>query len=111
LAAHPVLLNLTTHVTIVLELGFPILIWVRLLRPLQLAGVVLMHLAIDLGLGLTEFSLAMIAGVLAFLSEIRLRGTSGQGQATSLKWYESLHRPLGPERGARGGHRSSPGGI
>ena len=35
LAAYPLLLNLATHVSLALELGYPILIWVRVLRPLR----------------------------------------------------------------------------
>ena len=49
-----------------MRLGYPILVWVRPIRPLMMAAVVLMHIGIGLTLGLTEFSLAMIAGNLAF---------------------------------------------
>jgi Vitamin K-dependent gamma-carboxylase len=74
LAAYPVLLNLATHAGLLLELSYPVLIWVRKLRPLLLVAVVQLHLGIDLLLGLTEFGLAMIAANLAFVSGPWLRG-------------------------------------
>ncbi len=67
LIAYPGLLALATHGALALEVGYPVLVWVRPLRPLLIAGAVAMHLGIDLTLGLTEFGLAMIAGNLAFL--------------------------------------------
>ena len=73
LAAYPLLLNAMTHGALLLEIGYPVLIWVRPLRPLWIAGVVLMHAAIGLTLGLFEFSLAMVAGNLAFASGPWLR--------------------------------------
>lgn len=67
LARHPLLLQFGTHATIALELLFPILIWLPGWRPWLLAAAVLMHLGIALGMGLIEFSLAMVAGLLAFI--------------------------------------------
>jgi hypothetical protein len=64
---HPSLLQLGTHAGIALEISYPVLIWVRPLRPLVLGAVLLMHLGIDQMLGLTEFSLAMLAANVAFL--------------------------------------------
>ncbi len=66
LADHPRWLELATHGTIALEILYPILIWFRGWRPWLLAGAVAMHLGIALAMGLTEFSLTMIAGNLAF---------------------------------------------
>ena len=68
LASHPRVLELATHATIALELLYPILVWFRGWRPWLIAGAVAMHLGIALAMGLTEFSLAMIAGNLAFVS-------------------------------------------
>jgi hypothetical protein len=68
LAAFPSFLNVLTHAGLFLEVSYPVLIWVRKLRPLILASVVMMHAGIDLILGLTEFGLAMIAANLAFVS-------------------------------------------
>jgi hypothetical protein len=74
LAAYPRFLNFLTHATVALEVLYPVLVWVRVLRPLMLVGMILLHVGIDLTLGLREFSLAMIAGNLAFVSGAWLRG-------------------------------------
>ncbi len=77
LAAYPLLLNALTHVALFLETTYPVLIWPRPARPLVLAGVAGMHLAIGLTLGLFEFSLAMLAANLAFVSGPWLRSLVG----------------------------------
>jgi hypothetical protein len=73
-AAYPALLSLATHAGVVLEIAYPVLIWVGKLRPLLLVSAAMMHFGIDLLLGLTEFGLAMIAANLAFASGGWLRG-------------------------------------
>jgi predicted DCC family thiol-disulfide oxidoreductase YuxK len=50
-----------------------VLVWVRPIRPLVMTAIFLMHIGIGLTLGLTEFSLAMIAGNLAFCDARWLR--------------------------------------
>ena len=67
LIAYPGFLAVATHGALALEVAYPVLVWVRPLRPLLLVGAIAMHVSIDLTLGLTEFGLAMIAGNLAFL--------------------------------------------
>ena len=53
---------------------YPILIWVPILRPLMIAGAIVLHLGIAIvAPGLTEFGLAMIAANLAFVSGSWLR--------------------------------------
>jgi hypothetical protein len=74
LAAYPDLINLLTHATVALELLYPVLVWVKPLRPLMILGMVGLHIGIDRVMGLTEFSLAMIAGNLAFITGAQLRG-------------------------------------
>jgi predicted DCC family thiol-disulfide oxidoreductase YuxK len=75
LANWPLLINLLTHASLTIELLYPVLIWVRIVRPLWLASVVAMHLGIAvISPGLTEFALAMLAGNLAFFSGSWLRG-------------------------------------
>ena len=74
LAAYPRFLNFLTHSTVALEILYPVLVWVRVLRPIMVVAMILLHVGIDLTLGLTEFSLAMIAGNLAFVSGSWLRG-------------------------------------
>jgi len=83
LAAYPLVLNLATHGALALEVGYPVLIWFKPLRPLLIASVFLMHVGIDLTLGLTEFGLAMLAGNLAFASGPWLRGLSAKTRGQS----------------------------
>ena len=74
LAAWPLVLNFLTHASLAFELLYPILIWVPILRPLTMAGAVVLHLGIAMvAPGLTEFGLAMIAANLAFFSAAWLR--------------------------------------
>jgi hypothetical protein len=85
LAGYPSLLAAATHAGLLLEISYPLLIWVRKLRPLLLAAVVLMHFGIDLTLGLTEFGLAMIAADLTFASGPWLRGlVTGRRQPSGV---------------------------
>ncbi len=82
LAGWPSILNLLTHASLAFELLYPVLIWVPVLRPLMIAGAILLHLGIAIvAPGLTEFGLAMIAANLAFCSGIWIRGlVSGRDQ-------------------------------
>jgi len=75
LAAWPWAVNLLTHLSLALELLYPVLIWVGIMRPLLLTGIVALHLGIAvINPGLTEFALIMIAANLAFVSGSWLRG-------------------------------------
>jgi predicted DCC family thiol-disulfide oxidoreductase YuxK len=75
LAAWPWLINLFTHLSLALELLYPVLIWVPIMRPLLLAGIVALHGGIAvINPGLTEFALIMIGANLAFVSGGWLRG-------------------------------------
>jgi predicted DCC family thiol-disulfide oxidoreductase YuxK len=86
MAAYPRLIEAATHVGLLLELGLPFLLWCKPLRPLGLAIGVVMHASIGLMLGLTTFSLAMIAGCLAFTSGPWLRSlVAGDGPADAAK--------------------------
>lgn len=83
LASFPLLLQLGTHLGLLMELSYPIAIWIPQIRPLMMALVVLMHLAIGFTLGLVEFSLAMIVGNIAFASGAWLRSlAAGQGSGS-----------------------------
>lgn len=86
LANFPALLQLGTHLTIALELLYPILIWFRGWRPWVLAGALGMHVGIALSMGLTEFSLAMVVGNLAFVPS---------------EWFQAARRGLGRLRGVK----------
>ncbi len=75
LASWPVVVNLLTHSSLLLELLYPVLIWVKLLRPLTLAGALALHAGIAVtNPGLAEFALAMLAANLAFVPGPWLRG-------------------------------------
>lgn len=80
LAAWPWVINSLTHLSLALELLYPVLIWVGILRPLLLAGIVLLHAGIAvINPGLTEFALIMIAANLAFVSGRWLRDVFCRG--------------------------------
>jgi predicted DCC family thiol-disulfide oxidoreductase YuxK len=69
LAAWPLSINLLTHLSLALELLYPVLIWVGILRPILLASVVILHTGIAvINPGLSEFALIMIAANLVFVS-------------------------------------------
>ncbi|MGC8642817.1 MAG: DCC1-like thiol-disulfide oxidoreductase family protein [Isosphaeraceae bacterium] len=70
----PTLVNFLTHASLAFELLYPVLIWIRITRPLLLAGAVVLHIGIALvAPGLTEFGVAMMAANLAFVSGTWLR--------------------------------------
>ena len=90
LASWPLIINFLTHTSLALEILYPVLIWVRLLRPLVIAAVVMLHLGIALmSPGLTEFALAMITANLAFVSGPWLRSlVTGNRQPTGAVVYD-----------------------
>ena len=89
LAAYPLVLNAMTHAALVLETAYPVMIWVKPVRPFWIAAVLTMHLAIGLTLGLFEFSLAMVAGNLAFASGPWLRSlVAGLDQPSGRVLYD-----------------------
>ena len=86
LAAWPLLVNLLTHATLAFELLYPVLIWIKIARPLMLAGVVALHFGIALmSPGLTEFALAMLTGNLSFVSGKWLRGLATGSTQPALR--------------------------
>ena len=89
LAAYPLLLNAMTHGALFLETTYPALIWAKPARPLVLLGMAGMHLGIGLTLGLFEFSLAMLAANLAFVSGPWLRSlVAGIDQPSGKVLYD-----------------------
>ena len=90
LAAWPLLINLVTHASLALELLYPVLVWVKIVRPLLIAGAVALHVGIAvMSPGLTEFALVMIAGNLAFVSGAWLRGlVTGPSQPAFKVLYD-----------------------
>ena len=67
LAAHPILVNLMTHVTVAWEISYSALVWPRRTRPLVLAVAAPLHVGIALGLGMITFGTIMLVGNLAFV--------------------------------------------
>lgn len=90
LASSAWLLNVMTHGTILFEVGYPVLIWIPVLRPLVLATAVAIHVGIAiLAPGLSEFGVAMIAGNLAFVSGPWLRSlVTGRAQPSGRVLYD-----------------------
>jgi predicted DCC family thiol-disulfide oxidoreductase YuxK len=86
LANWPMLLNFLTHASLALELLYPVLIWIPILRPLMITGAVFLHLGIALvAPGLTEFGLAMIGANLAFVSGPWLRSLATGREQPALR--------------------------
>jgi predicted DCC family thiol-disulfide oxidoreductase YuxK len=91
LAAWPLVINLLTHASLAIELLYPILIWVRMLRPIMLAAVVALHAGIAvMSPGLAEFALIMLAGNIAFVWGSWLRRlATGSSQPALRVLYDS----------------------
>ena len=73
LAWFPFVLELITHVTVLWEISFAYLIWVKPLRPAVLLMGVMMHLGIGALFGMWTFGLTMIFGYLAFIEPETIR--------------------------------------
>lgn len=67
LAWHPRVLELITHVSVLWEVTFWALVWRPRLRPLMLAGAVVLHVGIGACLGMWTFGLIMLVGCASFL--------------------------------------------
>ncbi len=93
LAAYPTCLNLATHTGLLIELSYPVLIWVRKLRPLVLVAALLLHVGIDVLLGLTEFGIAMIAANLAFVPGAVFRDAGSKPANTGAREDRASFRP------------------
>jgi predicted DCC family thiol-disulfide oxidoreductase YuxK len=90
LASWPRLINLLTHGALALELLYPVLIWIKIARPLSLGLMLALHAGIGvMSPGLTEFALVMIAANLAFVSGPWIRGlVTGQAQPRIRVLYD-----------------------
>ena len=73
LAWHPWLLNLVTQMSVLWEVFFCVLIWRPRLRPLMLAGAVVLHVGIGACLGMWTFGLIMLVGCASFLPNQAVR--------------------------------------
>ncbi|HYO24108.1 MAG TPA: hypothetical protein VEQ85_04085 [Lacipirellulaceae bacterium] len=68
LADHPRIVAAWSHAITLYLLTFPVLVWIRLARPLVLAAGVLLWVSLALASGWLMFCLAMLVGLLAFLT-------------------------------------------
>jgi hypothetical protein len=71
---HGYVVNFWSHAIVVVELAFPILIWVRVARPLLLAIAGLVWLSLGLLTGQMAFALMLLVASLSFCSPEWLRG-------------------------------------
>jgi hypothetical protein len=83
LAWHPWFLNLITHISILWEISFCVLIWLPRWRPLMLAGAVVLHLGIGACLGMWTFGLIMLVGCASFLPSELVRSSGARARARS----------------------------
>ncbi len=67
LAWHPWILNLLTHISVLWEVFFCVLIWQPRLRSPMLVGAVVLHVGIGACLGMWTFGLIMLVGCASFL--------------------------------------------
>jgi hypothetical protein len=68
IAAFPIVITLSTYATIIWEIYFPILIWLKPLRRFTLWGGVMLHLGIGLALNIPYFAAVMISTYILFLN-------------------------------------------
>jgi hypothetical protein len=81
--------------SILLQIGFPLMLLTRPTRLVALAGILSFHIAIGVAMGLPWFSLTMIAIDAVF---IRDRSWKRLGGGTRRRWNEAAMRSDEPER-------------
>jgi len=98
LAWHPWLLNLLTHVSVLWEVFFCVLIWQPRLRPLMLAGAVVLHVGIGACLGMWTFGLIMLVGCASFLPSQTVRDlVAALSPGRSRPWTALMPLPTPPQ--------------
>ncbi len=99
LASHRVLWELSmtggTMFTLILEIGFPFLVWNRRLRWLMVIGSVLLHTGIALFMGLVGFSLMMLALLVAFIPPAAVRQLLGLADRVPALLPSAALAPVG----------------
>jgi uncharacterized membrane protein YphA (DoxX/SURF4 family) len=85
LAKHVFVWNILTHVTVVWEISFCTLVWVRLLRPMVLLIAIPLHVGIGAALGMWTFGLIMLVGCASFLSPVLVRKWLGLARPASAE--------------------------
>jgi hypothetical protein len=91
----PYLVNFWTHAIVAFEIGFALLIWNRLARPLLLAIAIPMWLSLGVILGEMTFPILMLVGNLAFFSPAVIRQCFKRPQRETAKADQS--QPTKPE--------------
>ncbi len=86
------LLSSSAVFTLLLELGFPFLVWSRRLRPYMLCGAVMLHTGIAVIMGLGTFSLMMLCLLLAFVPGEAIR----RAMRLSVDWLRGKDLHAGP---------------
>ena len=104
LAWHPWLINLMTHVSILWEISFCVLIWKPLWRPIMLAGAVALHIGIGAFLGMWTFGLVMLIGCASFLPVDEVRRLLTRRPAERIAIPEAMDASPPPRR--RGSDRA-----
>ena len=66
-ASFPVLITLATYGTIVWEIYFPVLVWIKPVRRATLLGGLLLHLGIGVALNIPYFAAVMVSTYILFL--------------------------------------------
>lgn len=71
LVGHQVLTNVLTYGTLIVEISMALLVWNRRLRPWVLAGGVLLHVGIEVGMPLGYFPAVVLAAYVVFVTPER----------------------------------------
>ena len=72
-AEYPMLIDLLTHITVLWEISYCVLIWPKLTRPLVLFMAIPLHLGIAFAMGMITFGFIMLIANLAFVSPWLIR--------------------------------------
>ncbi len=73
LANYPLIVHALTHITVIWEISFCVLVWVPVLRPIVLLLAVFLHVGIGLMMGMWTFGLVMLVGCLSFVPSRMIR--------------------------------------
>ncbi|ATL65979.1 HTTM domain-containing protein [Nocardia terpenica] len=76
LADHLLILSAVTYFTVVLQVGFPVLVLVRRTRPFVIAAAIAFHVGIAVVMALPQFALIMISAELIFCDDKHYRALS-----------------------------------
>jgi hypothetical protein len=101
LAQYPRLIELATHICVLWEMTFCVLVWKPRWRPLVLAGAVALHIGIGACLGMWTFGLIMLVGCASFLPDETVHAILGLLSRTRIRREGVPSRPVRAPRGGR----------